>query len=86
MPSVEHVIGQLNVRNEALIPIEKIMMPPLHLKLGIVKIFIKAIVKPTADPFTGIKTARNQAAFTYLQELFPKISLDKIKEGIIKFV
>jgi hypothetical protein len=58
-----------NVRHEALVPSQKILLPPLHIKLGIVKSFIKTVLK------------KNDEAMGYLHELFPKPSAAKLKEG-----
>ena len=44
-------------------------MPPLHIKLGLFKQFVKSLDK-------------NSDAFQYLQNLFPKISEAKIKAGV----
>ena len=44
-------------------------MPPLHIKLGLIKQFVKALDK-------------DGAAFKYLQNLFPKLSEAKVKGGI----
>ena len=45
------------------------MLPPLHIKLGLMKTFVKGLDK-------------NGAAFKYLFEKFPEISEAKLKEGI----
>lgn len=37
----EHVIGQHNVQRPALVRRDNILLPPLHIKLGIVKNFMK---------------------------------------------
>ena len=44
-------------------------MPPLHIKLGLIKQFVTALDKESA-------------AFKYLQDLFPKLSEAKVKAGI----
>jgi hypothetical protein len=46
-----------------------ILQPPLHIKLGLFKNFVKAMDK-------------NSAGFHYLKEKFPHVSDAKIKEGI----
>ena len=46
-----------------------VLLPPLHIKLGLVKNFVKAI-------------RTNSDAFSYLKELFPRLSEAKLKEGI----
>ncbi|XP_031637300.1 uncharacterized protein LOC116349837 [Contarinia nasturtii] len=51
---------------------EKVLLPPLHIKLGIVKNFIKALVK-----------RNNERAFQRLQQIFRRLSKAKIKEGVL---
>lgn len=46
---------------------EKIFLPPLHIKLGLIKVFVKAMGKT------------NSRGFKYLCEKFPKISSAKLK-------
>lgn len=65
-----HAVGVNNILHENLVPIEKILLPPLHIKLGIVKNFIKALI-----------TRQNEQAFNQLQYIFPRLSKNKIKEG-----
>lgn len=65
-----HTSNEFNVIAEQLIPLENILMPPLHIKLGIVKNFVKRLLRV------------NQEAFEYLKnEVFPGLSNAKIKEG-----
>jgi hypothetical protein len=61
--------GQKNVVNTPLINPENIYTPPVHIKLGLIKNFVKA-------------TDQNSAGFTYLKNKFPGISDTKIKEGV----
>ena len=49
--------------------LEKVILPALHIKLGLMKNFVKALDK-------------NGEAFHYLKALFPEISDAKLKEGI----
>ena len=63
-------IGTHNVQKPALVSREKILMPSLHLKLGLIKQFIKTLVK------------RNEKAYECLKSIFSKKSESKIKEGI----
>lgn len=64
------VVGQFNVVHPPLIPIEKILLPDLHIKLGVVKNFIKRLVRV------------DENALSYLTNIaFPKLSNDKIYEG-----
>lgn len=44
----EREIGEMNVLREALIPNEKILIPPLHVKLGIMKNFVRSLPKESA--------------------------------------
>jgi len=48
---------------------DRIQLPPLHIKLGLFKQFVKAMGK-------------DSLAFAYLAENFPSLSQAKIKEGI----
>lgn len=66
---VEFKIGQHNVKSEPIVEPNNILMPPLHIKLGLMKQFVKAL-----DP--------NSAAFEYLKGFFPKLSEAKVKAGI----
>lgn len=59
-----------NCVNDPLVPMENVLMPPLHIKLGIVKNFIKAIVK-------------QPKILDCLKNIFPRISEAKLKEGVL---
>ncbi|KAJ8665900.1 hypothetical protein QAD02_007562 [Eretmocerus hayati] len=61
--------GQGNVQAIPLVDRDKIVLPPLHIKLGIVEHFIKAMNK------TG-------AGVLFLREKFPRLSEAKLKEGV----
>ena len=61
--------GTKNVINQPLVDREKILMPPLHLKLGLCKQFVKALYK-------------NGEPFTHLKALFPRLSAAKLEGGI----
>ena len=61
--------GTMNVENPALVEPSKILLPSMHLKLGLIKNFIKAMNE-------------EEAAFTYLREKFPRLSGAKLKEGM----
>ncbi|GBL92720.1 hypothetical protein AVEN_119110-1 [Araneus ventricosus] len=61
--------GVKNVENEPLVASEKIILPPLHIKLGLMKNIIKAM-------------DCGRRGFQYLRLNFPKVSEAKIKEGI----
>jgi len=59
----------MNVENQPLVEASKILLPSMHLKLGQMKNFVKAM-------------NQEEAAFTYLREKFPRLSAAKLKEGI----
>ena len=70
--SVEEKMKQYKLRNAPLIDnTQDILLPPLHIKLGIVKKFIEVAVVNCPN------------AFDYLKSVFPKRSDDKIKKGIV---
>jgi len=66
----EYNPGRNSVQNIPLVDPQKILLPPLHIKLGLMKNFVKAMGKA------------NSAGFQYLVNKFPKISAAKLKEGI----
>ena len=57
----EFVVGTRNVMWEPLVDPRIALMPPLHIKLGLMKQFVKAL-------------NQESAAFKYLLEFFPKLS------------
>jgi hypothetical protein len=57
------------VLNNPLVNPEKVFLSPLHIKLGLMKNFVKAMDK-------------NGAEFMYLKHKFPRLSDAKITEGI----
>ncbi|GBM05658.1 hypothetical protein AVEN_190017-1 [Araneus ventricosus] len=61
--------GEENVINTTLVPPEKVLLPPLHIKLGLTKQFIKSLPK-------------YGECFRYLCSKFPKLSEAKLKEGV----
>ena len=62
--------GKVSVSHLPLVAPEKIYLPPLHIKLGLMKNFVKAMAKT------------NSLGFQYLCKKFPKLSEAKLKEGI----
>lgn len=66
-------IGKKNVVNIPLVQTDKIILPPLHLKLGYMKQFVKQLNK-------------DSEAFLYLKTIFPRLSDAKIKEGMYQNV
>lgn len=65
--------GEMNVLTHPLVPASKIILPPLHIKLGLVKNFVKALNK-------------DGKAMVYLKRFFPKLSEAKVKEGMLQFM
>lgn len=63
------VVGQKNVINEPLVTRDKIILPPLHIKLGLMKQFVKALNK-------------DGPCFEYISRTFPGLSTEKLKAGI----
>ena len=55
--------------HKPLVTSDIIFLPPLHIKLGLFKQFVKALDKESS-------------AFAYLAERFPSLSQAKIKKGI----
>ena len=58
-----------NVINNPLVDRDKILFPPLHIKLGLIKQFTKALDK-------------DGGCFTYLCHAFPGLTIEKLKAGI----
>ena len=63
-------VGDKNVNHDQFAPREKIMFPPLHIKLGIIKQFVKALDK------TG-------QCFQHISSVLPALSNEKLKAGIL---
>lgn len=63
------VAGTPNVINPPLVNRDSIILPPLHIKLGIMKQFVKALRK-------------DGQCFAYLSKKFPGLSCEKLKAGI----
>ena len=58
-----------NVINNPLVDRGRILLPPLHIKLGLIKQFTKALDK-------------DGDCFTYLYQAFPGLTMEKLKAGI----
>ena len=56
------------VLNTALVDRAKIILPPLHIKLGLMKAFVKAM-------------DNDSDSYNYLRRFFPCLSDAKVKEG-----
>jgi hypothetical protein len=65
-----HTPGTKNVVQESLVDPCKMLLPPLHIKLGLMKNFMKAL-------------DRNGPAFSFLCEKFPRLSTEKIKAAVL---
>ena len=65
----EFVVGENNVINEPLVDRDSILLPPLHIKLGLMKQFVKALDK-IGD------------CFRYIRSRFPGTSYEKVRAGI----
>lgn len=61
--------GSHNVLSHALVNPQKILLPPLHIKLGLMKNFVKAL-------------NHESPAFAFLSQKFPRVSEAKLKAGI----
>lgn len=58
---ISYQFGRESIENKPLVPVSKIILPPLHIKLGLVCSFVKAMDK-------------NTAAFKHLKTIFPKLT------------
>jgi len=65
----EFSVGKHNIKDEPLVDPQKVLFPPLHIKLGLMKQFVTALDKESAS-------------FKYLQAFFPKLSEAKVKAGV----
>jgi hypothetical protein len=61
--------GKQNVKYAPLIEPSKVLLPPLHIKLGLMKNFVKALDE-------------KGRGFKYLREKFPKLTEAKVKAGV----
>ena len=65
----EFSVMRNNVKWEPLVDPRKVLMPPLHIKLDLMKQLVTALYKESA-------------AFKYLQDFVPKLSEAKVKAGV----
>jgi hypothetical protein len=65
----DNLPGRSNVISPTLVEKTKIFLPPLHIKLGLTKNFVKCM-------------DTEGEGFAYLKQNFPQVSDAKIKEGI----
>lgn len=68
-PRTRFVPGAKNILHEKLIEPNMILLPPLHIKLGLLKQFIKALDK-------------DGNCYKYRCETFPRVSGEKLKAGV----
>ena len=68
-PRSSYDIETHNVKHTLLVEPKKVLLPPLHIKLDLIKQFVKKL-NPESD------------AFKHIQELFLKLSEAKVKAGI----
>ena len=68
-PRTRFVPGAKNILHEKLIEPNMILLPPLHIKLGLMKQFIKALDK-------------DGNCYKYICETFPRVSGEKLKAGV----
>ena len=61
------VPGEHSLKDNPLVNMNKVLLPPLHIKLGLMKNFVKALHK-------------NGAAFQHLSTVFPSLNATKIRE------
>jgi hypothetical protein len=66
---LETTAGQKNVAHPALVGMTKIHLPPLHIKLGLIKLSMKTMDK-------------ENEGFACLRQKFPKIRESKLKQEI----
>ena len=62
-------MGWKNVINQSLVDRDRIIFPPLHIKLGLTKRFVKVF-------------DRKGACFKYTCKMFPALSIDNLNTGI----
>ena len=58
-----------NILHPALVDKSNVILPPLHIKLGLMKQFVKALNK-------------EGTCFKYIQEQFPYMSAEKVKKNV----
>lgn len=70
LPRTSYQPGVFSVKQIPLVDPGNVLLPPLHIKLGLMKQFVKTLGK------------RKSRGFQYICEKFPKITQAKLKEGI----
>ena len=66
---IELNVGDKSIINKPVVQREKIVFPPLHIKLGLMNQFVKALDK-------------EGSCFQYLFTSFPNLSIEKLKAGV----
>ena len=69
LPRPQLQAGGPNLIEQPLVDRSKIVTPPLHIKLGLTKQFVKALNK-------------DQECFQHIRQTFPGLSCEKVKAGI----
>jgi hypothetical protein len=64
------VVGGQNVINEPLVARDKIILPPLHIKLGMIKQFVKTLNK-------------DGSCIEYIAHKLPALTMEKLKAGML---
>ncbi|CAH0547293.1 unnamed protein product [Brassicogethes aeneus] len=72
-PRINCQLGQLSIENLPLVDARKVIFPPLHIKLGLIRNFVRALDS-------------SGEAFKFLHTVFPKLSTEKIKAVVNGFV
>lgn len=65
-----YVPGDRSVKYQPLVNAKKVFLPPLHIKLGLIKCIVKTMGKTESQ------------GFQYLRDKFPRLSEAKLKEGV----
>ena len=65
----EFTVGEKNILNESLVPPDKVILPPLYIKLGLMKQYVKSLDK-------------GGECFKYICQKFSFLSHEKIKAGV----
>lgn len=68
-PRQNYIPGTKSISHESLVNPQRVFLPPLHIKLGLMKIFVKAL-------------DREGLAFLHLRNKFKNLSEAKVKEGV----
>ena len=68
-PRTRYEVGAHNVKDVPLVDQTKVLMPPLHIKLGLIKLFVKSL-------------DTQSDTFQHIRNMFPKLSVAKVKAGV----